>query len=226
MILARRSRESHGPLVRTAAIVGWFLASACNRQLAPAPTPAPVAPNVAFSSSASAGQGQLIVDVVDGPVAVQQVHMHPTPITDDEGRTRYEFLESPEVLCEATPCAVTLPVGNIALGFPVKGSPGAQDVELVHVDQEPTVYRRALSLHEPGNPGNRTLGVVGASLGGMAMTAGAAMLPIGLAKDVDGLTIAGGISLGVGTVMLGLGVWAISSARSTYRPGSALHFSF
>lgn len=113
------------------------------------------------------------------------------------------------------------------LGFPVLGNPAASDVELVHIESEPAVYRRALTFHQPvAQSGRRTLGIVGASLGGMAMAAGAAMLPIGLAKDKDGLTLAGTISLGAGSAVVALAIWAVWGTGSTYRPGSAIHYSF
>jgi hypothetical protein len=140
---------------------------------------------------------------------------------------RYEFIETPETLCEITPCAVNLPLGNVVLGFPVLGNPVAMDVELVHVESEATVYRRALSYHQPVQQGaSRTLGIVGASFGGIAMVAGAAMLPIGLATDKDGLTLAGTITLGAGTALTALAIWAVWGTGSTYRPGSAIHYSF
>jgi hypothetical protein len=120
---------------------------------------------------------------------------------------------------------VKLPLGNVVLGFPVTSSPGAREVELVHVETSPTVYRRALSFYKAPESG-RTLGVVATSLGGMTLVAGASMLPIGLAKDIDGLTLAGGISLGVGAIVTALGIWSLKGSSSSYKQGSAIHYAF
>lgn len=166
-----------------------------------------------------------MIDVVDGATKVERIYMQPTPVTDGQGRTRYEFVESHEVLCAQTPCVVKLPLGNVVLGFPVTSSPGAREVELVHVEASPTVYRRALSFYKAPQSG-RSLGVVATSLGGMTIVAGASMLPIGLAKDVDGLTLAGGISLGVGAIVTALGIWSLKGTSSSYKQGSAIHFAF
>ena len=207
-------------------MLGLLWAGGCNRQLAPAPTPRTTSPELRAAPPAAAGQGQLVIDVVDGPTPVQRIYMKPTPVSDGQGQTRFEFMESPELLCAATPCLVSLPVGNVVLGFPVRGGTGAMDVELVHVDPEATVYRRALTYYKPPQRTARTLGIVSAAFGGMAMVTGASLLPIGLAKDSDGLTLGGSISLGVGTVLTALGVWAMWGTGSSYRPGSAIHFSF
>lgn len=233
MILSRGAGVAHGPFSKRRhfkvglAVLGLFWACGCNRQLPPAPTPKAVAPDVAPAAPRAEGEGQLIIDVVDGPTQVQRIRMQATSVTDEQGRTRYEFIESPEILCAATPCVVNLPVGNVVLGFPVVSSPGSMDVELVHVESEATVYRRALTFHKPRQRGpGRTLGIVSTAFGGTAMAAGAALLPIGLAKDVDGLTLAGSISLGAGTALVAVGIWAMWGSSSTYRPGSAIHFSF
>jgi hypothetical protein len=60
----------------------------------------------------------------------------------------------------------------------------------------------------------------------MTIVAGASMLPIGLAKDIGGLTLAGGISLGVGAVLTALGIWSLKGTSSSYKQGSAIHFAF
>lgn len=232
MILSTEAAVAHGALStrRSSACLALFglaLACGCNRQLPAAPTPQPVAPTVASAAPLGEGEGQLYIDVVDGPTQVQRIYMQPNAVTDNQGKTRYEFVESPETLCDQTPCVVNLPLGNVVLGFPVTGNPRATDVELVHVESEATVYRRALSFHKPVHRGSaRTLGIVATSFGGMSMVAGAALLPLGLSKDSSGMTISGAISLGVGGVLTALGIWSVSGTGSTYRPGSAIHFSF
>lgn len=223
MHIAKDKRRRTGALVAVLAL--W--ASGCNRQLPAAPTPQRIKPNVPASAPAPEGSGQLVIDVVDGSTQVQRVRMEPTPVADDQGRVHYEFAEVTEALCDSTPCSLNLPVGNLLLGFPVRGNPEAMDVELVHVGNEATVYRRALTFHKPRDPGpSRTLGIVSTSVGGMAMVSSAALIPVGLAKDSDGMALAGVITLGAGTVLTALGILAMWGTGSTYQPGSAIHYSF
>lgn len=201
------------------------LSAACVRQLPTAPTPAPVAPPVATSAPAPAdGMGRLVVDIVDGPIPVHRVHMRPRAVAGDDGRVRFRFSEAPEPLCPAAPCVAEIPSGNILLGFPVIGK-STLEVELVHVDPGTTVYRRSLSLYQDNTGALRTWGIVSTAVGGTATMVGASLLPIGLGKDMDGMTTAGGITLGAGVAMLVFGIWAIRKDAPTYRPGSANHFS-
>lgn len=233
MILSAETTLAHGALPAgrfpgaCLAVFGILLACGCNRQLPAAPTPQPLAPEVAPAAALAEGEGQLFIDVVDGPTQVQRIRMQPNAVTDDQGKTRYEFVEAPETLCDQTPCVVNLPLGNVVLGFPVAGNPSGMEVELVHVESEASVYRRALTFYDPGKGGSaRTLGILATTFGGMTMVAGAALLPVGLAKDSDGMILSGAISLGVGGLLTALGIWSVSGTGSTYRPGSAIHFSF
>ena len=198
-------------------------ASACVRQLPPAPTPQPVAPPIAAQAPA-AGQGLLVVDVTDGPIPVQRVHMGSQPITDAQGRVSYRLFEQPQEMCPASPCVVAMAPGNIMLGFPVIGDRGALEVELVHVDAQPSVYRRTLSVYTDNTGGLRKLGIVSTSVGGTAALTGVVLLPIGLAKDIDGLTVAGGVTLGAGALLTAFGIWAIRKDAPTFRPGASIHF--
>jgi hypothetical protein len=134
------------------------------------------------------------------------------------------LFEVPEVLCATAPCATDIPVGNVLLGFPVVGKPNVTEVELVNVGPDPSVYRRSLSIYNDNTGGTRVLGIIATAVGGTAVMTGTALLPIGLAKDIDGLTVAGSISLGAGAALLALGIWAIRHDAPTYRPGSSNHF--
>lgn len=204
----------------------WLAAmavSGCVEQLPPAQTPDRVVPTVASAAPPAEGVGRLVIDVVDGPTSVQRVSMEPRAFKDDTGRERWEFVESYALLCDPSPCVVDLTPGNILLGFPVIGDDNALELELVHVGTEPSVYRRALSHSEGGGAGF-VLGIVGASLGGMSMVTGAALLPIGLAKDREGLTIAGSITLGVGTVLTAVSILAILADPPSYQAGSSIHY--
>jgi hypothetical protein len=198
------------------------LHGACVKQLPPAPTPPATVPAVALPPGA-AGTGNLVIDVVEGPAPVQRIDMASTPIDKGGGRVAYRFSETPAVLCARSPCVAQVPVGNVLLGFPVVGN-DATEVELVHVGPDPSVYRRSLSVYTDNTGGTRVLGIIATAVGGTAMLTGTALLPIGLAKDIDGLTVAGGISLGAGAALLALGIWAIRHDSPTYRPGSSNHF--
>lgn len=199
------------------------LASGCVEHLPPANTPDRVVPPGATATAVPQGQGRLVVDVVDGPTRIQRVTMEPHPVNNGAALQTWWFGESYTPLCETSPCVVDLAPGNVLLAFPVVGDSNAFEVDLVHISEEPTVYRRALSYSEGGG-GAFVLGIVGVSFGGMSAVTGAALLPIGLAKDKDGMTIAGGITLGVGTVLVGLSTLAILADPPRHRAGASAHY--
>lgn len=211
--------------MRGAAVV-WLgaLHGACVRQLPPPAIPTPVAPPIAASAPPESGKGRLVIEVVDGPAPIQRIRMEPEEIRDPQGRSRFLFAETPELLCAVSPCVVDVPIGNVLLGFPVIGNPGDLEVELVHVGPQPSAYRRTSSVYQNHTGALRVLGIVGASAGSAAAITGVALLPIGLAKDNSGLATAGAISLGLGAAVLTLGIWAIWRDAPTFRPASSNHF--
>lgn len=217
-----RVSQHHRSLAVLASVTACS-SGACVKTLPPAPVPQAVIPRI--DAAAPSGDGaRLVIDVVEGPTPVQRIRMTPEQTDNGQGRVSFRFVESPELLCAATPCVIDLPRGNVLLGFPVPGKRSALEVELVHVGPEPTVYRRALSIYEDRGGTLRVLGIVGTALGGTAALTGTALLPIGLGKDIDNLTLAGGISLGAGAVLVALGIWAIRHDPPTFRPGSANHY--
>lgn len=181
---------------------------------APRLEPTPPPPN---------GYGRLIVDVVEGPIQVQQIRMESKPVDNGRGRVSYRFFEKPVVLCAVSPCAVDVPAGNVLLGFPVPGR-NAMEVELVNVGPDPSVYRRSLSIYEDHTGSTRVLGIIATAVGGASIMTGASLLPIGLARDNGAMTVAGGVTLGAGAVALVLGILAMQADAPTFRPGSSLHF--
>lgn len=185
--------------------------------------PQAVAPPLQPAPPSPGGHGRLVVDVVEGPAPVQRIKMAATAQTNDRGRTSYRFNEVPEVFCAQAPCVVDVPVGNVLLGFPVIGN-NALEVELVHVGPDPSVYRRSLSIYEDNTGGVRLFGILSTSIASASLITGTVLLPIGLAKDNTGLTTAGGITLGLGTIFVALGIWAINADAPTFRPGSSNHF--
>jgi hypothetical protein len=196
----------------------------CVVQLPPVATPEARAPALVPSTTPPPeGHGRLVLDVVNGPTPVELVRMAPQQLASG-GRITFGFREAPEPLCTA-PCTVDPPLGNLLLGYPVIGNPDSLETELVHVGPEPTVYRRALSEYHHVPAGAAfVLGVLATSLGGTSMVTGTALLPVGLAKGSEGLTIAGGVTLGAGAALIVLGILGIRHDSDWYRPGAAIHF--
>jgi len=219
----RMSRPDLATKAIAAALVATVPAG-CVRQLPPAPTPQAIVPALG-ATPPPAGQGRLVVDVVDGPTPVQRVQIGSEPIPDPQGRVSYRLFEAPQLLCPASPCVADLPPGNVLLGFPVIGSPDALEVELVHVGPETSIYRRALSVREDHTGALRTVGIVSTSVGSVSAITGIVLLPIGLSDDSDGLTTAGALTLGIGAAVMAFGIWAIRRDAPTFRPGAANHFT-
>jgi hypothetical protein len=207
--------------------IAWIalpLLAACVNELPPAATPAAIAPDVPVAAPPGEGQGRLVVDVVEGSTPITRIRMEPQQVGDDKGRVSYEFFESPELVCTASPCVVDLSLGNVLLGFPVLGDPDAMEIELVHVGAEASVYRRSLSVYDGSTGAGLVLGILGTVFGASAAITGIVLLPVGLGNENDGLAIAGAITLGAGAALLALGIWAITLDSPTYRPGTSVHF--
>ncbi|MGE0546042.1 MAG: hypothetical protein AB7O24_07520 [Kofleriaceae bacterium] len=206
-------------------IVGVVGTSACTRQLAPASIPAAIAPVVHVVGPPAPGTGRLIVDVAEGPVPVYRGRLEARKQDSGTRHPTFRFFDlPPELICKETPCVIDEPPGNILIGFPVLGCGPAIDYDLVHVGLDPSIYRRSLGIFEDETGAERIIGIVMASVGAGAAITGTALLPAGLSKDNDGLTAAGGITLGAGALLTTIGVLLIRHDSATYRPGSANHF--
>lgn len=168
------------------------------------------------------GHGRVVVDVVDGPTQVMRIATESVVVGMDKDRPILASSQSTEPLC-VTPCAVDLPIGRHVLAFPTQGPGGMIEMDHVDVQAHPTVYRRALGRIEPAGAG-MILGILGATFGGMSMITGIVLLPVGLANDKDGMTLAGGITLGVGAALVALGVLGIVGDPRTEQPGNAIQF--
>jgi hypothetical protein len=179
-------------------------AAGCIHELPTVATPGLATPPLS-AAPVPPGCGRLYLDVVDGPTEVQVVK----PITGQEelnGETFETQTLEVQTAC-ITPCVLDLPLGRHLLDFPMRGS-GGEDVVGVIASPSPTIYRRALGWRQSGDAGF-VLGVLGASLGGTSFVTGAALLPVGLARDSHGVTLAGAITLGVGALLTAAGIWAI-----------------
>jgi hypothetical protein len=172
---------------------------------------APVAP----------GHGRVYVDVVDGPTKVRVVK----PVTVDttiNGEAFTEEVLEVQARC-TTPCAFDLALGRHTLAFPMHGA-GGDDLAHVLASPNPTVYRRALGLRQSGGAGF-ALGVLGVTFGGMSVITGAALLPVGLAQDSHGMTLAGEITLGAGAILTALGIWAIADNPLVEQAGAGAQYA-
>lgn len=206
------------------ALVSVVCASGCVKHLPRAATPEHTVPDVDVATPPPEGQGRLVIDVVEGPTEVKRVDMKPEAVEGDDGRVSYRFGESVEDLCDATPCAIDLQPGNVILAFPVIGDENALRIDLVHVGSDTSVYRRSLAVYDSRKGGGYKFGIVGTVLGASGMVTGAALLPVGLADDKSAMALAGGVTLGVGTALMALGIWLINANAPTIRPGSWAHY--
>jgi len=202
----RRGRPRLVAIARSALFIHALAltAAGCIHELPPVATPGPAAPPLS-AAPVPPGRGRVYLDVVDGPTEVQVVK----PIKGQEELNGETFeTETLEVQTACTtPCVLDLPLGRHLLNFPVRGA-GGEDVVRVTASPSPTLYRRGLGWRRRGGAGF-VLGVLGASLGGTSFVTGAALLPVGLARDSHGVTVAGAITLGVGTLLTAAGIWAI-----------------
>lgn len=197
----------------------------CTRRLPPAAIPAAIMPVVHVQGPPAPGNGRLIVDVAEGPVAVYRARFDARKQDSGTRRPTFRFFElPPDLVCKDTPCVIDEPPGNILIGFPVLGCTAAIDYDLVHVGLEPSVYRRSLGIFEDETGAEQIVGIVAASLGAAAAITGIALMPAGASKDNNQLLVAGGITLGAGALLLTAGILMIRHDSATYRPGSANHF--
>jgi hypothetical protein len=158
---------------------------------------------------------------MDGPTEVRVVKPV-TVATTFNGEVFTDEMLVVQALC-TTPCALDLALGRHTLAFPVHGA-GGDDLADVLASPNPTVYRRSLGLRRSGGAGF-VLGVLGATFGGMSLATGAALLPVGLAKDSHGMTLAGEITLGAGALLTAVGVWAIADHPLVEQAGAGAQYA-
>jgi hypothetical protein len=207
--------------VRSALIIHALAlaAAGCIHALPPRATPGPVLPPPDTLPLAP-GLGRLYIDVVDGPVRVRAVK--PITVTETFNGEQFEEEELEDQATCISPCVLDLPLGSHLLAFPVRGA-GGVDLARVIVSPSPTLYRHALGWRQAREVGF-TLGVLGASFGGVSFVTGGALLPVGLAKDSQGLTLAGGITLGVGALLTAAGIWAIAKHPLMEQAGAGAQY--
>jgi hypothetical protein len=206
--------------MRAIALVLAATSVGCIHTFAPVPAPPPPMEPPRSDRPVPPGYGRIFVDVADGPVFVSVVE--PVEVTE----TLNDQTVTSEVLRDqggcTSPCILDLRLGAHLLAFPMRGSGG---VDLAHVvaTPRPTVYRHALGWRQKGGAGF-VLGLLGVSFGGMSVTTGAALLPVGLVKGSEGMTLAGEITLGVGAVLTVVGIWAMASNPSMVQAGGGAQY--
>jgi hypothetical protein len=205
---------------RTALVLLGLAAAGCVHALPPPEVPGPALPPPATDPLVAPGLGRIYVDVVDGPTVVRVVK--PVTVTEkvDDEEVQTEELED-QAACR-TPCVLDLSMGPHLFAFPMRGA-GGVDLVTVTASANPTVYRRALGWRQRPGAG-LVLGILGVTFGGSSFATGAALLPVGLAKDNRGLTIAGGITLGVGALLAAAGIWAITSNPQAEQAGAGAQY--
>jgi hypothetical protein len=196
------------------------LTAGCVHALPPRETPGPVEPPPAPFPPAP-GMGRIYVDVVDGPTHVRVVN--PITVTETVNGEQFEEEELQDQATCLSPCVLDLPLGSHLFAFPVRGA-GGVDLQRVFAYPRPSVYRRALGWRQQGDAGF-ALGVVGAAFGGTSFVTGAALLPVGLATDSHGVTVAGGITLGVGALLTAAGIWAIANHPLSEQAGAGAQYN-
>src|SRR5512143_939132 len=88
-------------------VVGVVWASACTRQLAPAPIPTSIMPVVHVAAPTAPGTGRLIVDVAEGPVPVYRARMEARKQDNGTRHPTFRFFDLPtEMVCKETPCVI------------------------------------------------------------------------------------------------------------------------
>lgn len=193
----------------------------CTRTLPRQTVPQAVAPDVAQSAPPPAGTGRLVVDVPGASVPVTQMTLQAQPRGE-----RFTLHEEPTVVCPATPCVLDLPIGNVALAFPVRGRETELSTpELVHVGSTPSVFRRSLDLYVNDRRGMYITGAITTVLGvlgvivGLAVYRGADEGPAGNEQRLGGvLTMAGG------GVLVIPGYLMVRFGAPTRTPGASVHF--
>jgi hypothetical protein len=208
-------------LARTV-FMGLTLAAGCARQLPPPAIPPPGAPALTLPQL-DKERGRVVVDVVDGPTNVYRVDRAQADVRTIGTSEYASSTRGAQALC-TSPCAVDLVPGRYTLGFPTRGTPTLLEIDDVDLGHSSVGYRRSLGQYERGG-GGLVLGLLGATFGGMAVITGLALLPVGLAADIDGMALAGGITLVAGAILTTLGILAIDAGRTTQQPGSAIRFA-
>jgi hypothetical protein len=208
------------PLRRTLVVASLLVSAGCVHVFPPPPVPGPIQP-ARFDAPIPPGQGRVYVDVVDGPTHVRVVNPVSVQVSLGDGMVYDDTVLETEQECR-TLCVLDLPLGHKLFAFPMRGS-RKEEVDDVLVSPTPSLYRRALGSGRSGGAGF-VLGVLGTTFGGISLTTGAALFPVGLATDKSGLTISGAITLGAGAVLTALGIWAMAENPELEQPGAGAQY--
>jgi hypothetical protein len=117
-----------------------------------------------------------------------------------------------ELLCETTPCAVTLPYGDHEVRFTALGDPERTDATLVHVAQSTVVVNHTLGRSHTN---------AGHGLGGFVLGLGVVttFVAAGLGMKASSSTTAPAAAAAAGFGMIALGGVLMGVAPNTEQPG-------
>ena len=200
--------------MRASLLLVPLLLASCVVRLAPPPTPGPAVPPRSAAPIAD-GFGRAYLEVLDGPTDIYTLEVRTLRMAVGRERISARMLAGGR-LC-TTPCVVDLPLGTHTLAFPVRGG---HNLDLVDIDvgDRPFLYRRVLARRSSGGAGE-ALGVLGVTFGGLSLATGATLLPIGLATEHDGMSLAGGVTLAAGAALLVAGIYALAANPAHEQPG-------
>ena len=225
---------SHVRSSRSAALLCAALSACMPRNIPPPAEPPRADLRETPPRPPTADEGTLTLDVIDGraraELVVERQQADPAAGVwmNGYGRTWNLGVVSPGMtlrsLCQ-TPCAVNLPRGDHSVLFSdLNPSSGRTSVAMVRVGERPSVARHAMG-RQTHDVGALLGGVLLAGLGGVAMLGGGILLGFGEGSDGSDLRPAGGIVLGVGTVLTVVGTILGLQGRPTLQPGSTTQWT-
>jgi len=225
---------THVRASRAAAVLCAGLSACMPRNLPPPAEPPRAELRETPPRAPTADEGTITLDVTQGRaraelvVERQQADPGAGVWMNGYGRTWNLGVVSPGMtlrsLCQ-TPCAVNLPRGDHSVLFSdLDPSSGRTSVAMVRVGERPSVARHAMG-RQTQDLGALLGGVLLAGVGGAAMFGGGILLLLGEGSDGGDLRPAGGVVLGVGTVLAVVGTILGFSGRPTLQPGSTTQWT-
>jgi hypothetical protein len=212
-----------------------FGQAACVRNIPPPPAPAQELPKpVANVPPEVEGKARVVIDVTNGPAAVEEV-MATAESTATDGRHTYvAYGEVTRPVCLTTPCAVNLDYGQHNLRLLSKTDDHVGSVGTVDVGQSDSVFRHTMGSVSTGGAAH-SLGVTSAILGVTGALVGGTLLLVGAASSSaddgtgassgSGLSSVGGVTLGIGAGLLALGIGLMIASPPSIQEGSSTQFS-
>lgn len=189
------------------------LQTGCVNTLPPPPPPATSIPATTVAEPDGSSGMARVLFTADLPARVESLSHGRTG--QSHGRPTYGTLR--QILCEVTPCTVTLPYGDHDVQFAaIDTDAGRASTVVVHVTQPTVVVNHVLGRHETGS---------GAVIGGLAILTGLILSGVALGAAIGGY---GGTAknFGIATAAaLGGGVLVWALFPSTVQDGATNQWS-